>query len=231
MKVYHGSYTKIIEIDLSKSRDNRDLGKGFYVTSIRSQAEYWAVRMGKLHGTEGVITEFTFYDNAFTHWELKTLQFDRYTEAWLDFVVKNRDPHASIPAHDYDIVEGPIANDNVADRIVDYLDNRVSKTDFLQELSYHKPTHQICLCTLKSLQMIEPTERKYYTDIKHLSRPIIETLVTEYGMVKSDASDTLYNSDVFTQLSDKTTKFYLKDWQEIYEMLKKEIGIVKNKSE
>lgn len=59
MKVYHGSYTEIVEIDLSKSRDNRDFGKGFYVTNIRSQAEYWAVRMGKLHGTEGVVTEFT----------------------------------------------------------------------------------------------------------------------------------------------------------------------------
>jgi hypothetical protein len=224
MKVYHGSYTEIVDIDLSKSRDNRDFGKGFYITNIRSQAEYWAVRMGKLHRTEGVVTEFTFYDNAFTHWELKTLQFGGYTEAWLDFVVKNRDPHTPVPAHDYDIVEGPVANDNVADRIADYLDNRVSKADFLQELSYHKPTHQICLCTLKSLQMIEPVERKYYIDIKHISRPIIEALVTEYRMVKSDASDTLYNSNVFTQLSDKTTGLYLKDWQEIYEMLKKEIG-------
>jgi hypothetical protein len=226
MKVYHGSYTEIIEIDLSKSRDNRDFGKGFYVTNIRSQAEYWAVRIGKLHNTEGVVTEFTFYDNAFTQWEMKVLRFDGYTEAWLEFVVKNRDPRTSVPAHDYDIVEGPVANDNVADRITDYLENRVSKVDFLKELSYHKPTHQICLCTMKSLQMIEPSERRYYTDIKHISRPIIEALMAEYGMVKSDASDTLYNSDVFTQLSDKTTELYLKKWEEIYEMLK--IEIIKN---
>jgi hypothetical protein len=223
MKVYHGSYTEIIEIDLSKSRDSRDFGKGFYVTNIRSQAEYWAARIGKLHNTEGVVTEFTFYDNAFTHWEMKVLRFDGYTEAWLDFVVKNRDPRTLVSAHDYDIVEGPVANDNVADRIIDYLENRVSKVDFLKELSYHKPTHQICLCTLKSLQMIEPLERTYYTDIKHISRPIIEALIAEYGMIKSEASDTLYNSNVFTLLSDKTTELYLKKWEEIYSLLKKEL--------
>jgi hypothetical protein len=55
MQVYHGSYKTIIEIDLSRSRDNLDFGKGFYVTAIRSQAEYWATRMGRIHDTQGVV--------------------------------------------------------------------------------------------------------------------------------------------------------------------------------
>jgi len=54
MQVFHGGYRKIIEIDLSQSRDNRDFGKGFYVTNIRSQAEYWATRIGRIHSTDGV---------------------------------------------------------------------------------------------------------------------------------------------------------------------------------
>jgi len=33
MKVYHGSYIEILEIDLSKSVINRDFGRGFYVTN------------------------------------------------------------------------------------------------------------------------------------------------------------------------------------------------------
>jgi predicted RNA-binding protein YlxR (DUF448 family) len=40
MKVYHGSYTQINEIDLSFSQAGKDFGRGFYVTNIRSQAEY-----------------------------------------------------------------------------------------------------------------------------------------------------------------------------------------------
>ena len=147
MKVFHGSYTIVSEIDLAKGRNNLDFGKGFYVTNIRSQAEYWATRAGRYYETHGVVSEFEFYENAFEHFELKVLRFPGYTEQWLDFIVLNRDPKSPIPAHDYDIVEGPVANDDVYDRINDYLKGAVSKADFLRELTYHKPTHQICLCS------------------------------------------------------------------------------------
>ncbi len=39
MIVYHGSYTEITKIDLSKCEPNKDFGKGFYVTKIKEQAE------------------------------------------------------------------------------------------------------------------------------------------------------------------------------------------------
>ncbi len=47
MKVYHGGYVEISEIDLSKSVINRDFGRGFYVTKLQEQAAYWAKRKGK----------------------------------------------------------------------------------------------------------------------------------------------------------------------------------------
>jgi hypothetical protein len=46
MEVYHGSYTKIDKIDLSKSQLNRDFGQGFYVTKFRKHAESWAEIIG-----------------------------------------------------------------------------------------------------------------------------------------------------------------------------------------
>jgi len=224
MRVFHGSYTAVSEIDLTKGRSNLDFGKGFYVTNIRSQAEFWAARTGRFHKTDGVVSEFEFYENAFEHYDLKVLRFSGYTEQWLDFVILNRDPKSPIPAHDYDIVEGPIANDDVNDRINDYLENVVSKTDFLKELTHHRPTHQICLCTVRSLQMIEPIDKKYYVNVKHISRPIIEILITEQNFDKYDAADMFYNSKTFSKLSDKTTELYKKTWQEIYEMLKTELN-------
>ena len=42
MKVYHGSYTAISLIDLSKCEKHKDFGYGFYVTRFRKQAEEWA---------------------------------------------------------------------------------------------------------------------------------------------------------------------------------------------
>jgi len=225
MKIFHGSYTAISEIDLVKGRNNLDFGKGFYVTNIRSQAEFWATRMGRLYKTDGVVSEFEFYENAFEHYELKVLRFSDYTEHWLDFAVLNRDPKSPIPAHDYDIVEGPVANDDVNDHINDYLAGFVSKADFLKELAHHKPTHQICLCTVRSLQMIEPIDKKYYVDVKHISKPIIEQLITEQNLEKYAAADALYNSKTFSQLSDKTIELHKKQWTEIYDMLKIELNL------
>jgi len=225
MRVFHGSYTAIDEIDLTKGRNNLDFGKGFYVTNIRSQAEFWAARMSSFHKTDGVVSEFEFYENAFEHYDLKVLRFSGYDEQWLDFIILNRDPKSSIPTHDYDIVEGPVANDDVNNRIDDYLEGIVSKTIFLKELKIHKPTHQICLCTVRSLQMIEPIDKKYYVNVKHISRPIIEMLITEQKFTKYDAAERLYNSKTFSKLSDKTSELYKKQWAEIYDMLKIELGL------
>ena len=225
MRVFHGGYTTVSEIDLTKGRSNLDFGKGFYVTNIRSQAEFWATRIGRLYKTDGVVSEFEFYENAFEHYDLKVLRFPEYTEHWLDFVVLNRDPRSPIPSHDYDIVEGPVANDDVNDRIDDYLAGIVSKVDFLKELVHHKPTHQICLCTVRSLQMIEPIDKMYYINVKHISRPIIEQLVIEQNLEKYAAADIIYNSKTFSQLSDKTTGLYQKRWSEIYDMLKIELNL------
>ncbi|MCL2041982.1 MAG: DUF3990 domain-containing protein [Bacteroidales bacterium] len=76
MKVYHGSYTKIDEIDLTKCELNRDFGRGFYVTNIYEQAKFWAKRKGKKQNNNGLITEFTFLESAFISDYLKTLRFN-----------------------------------------------------------------------------------------------------------------------------------------------------------
>jgi hypothetical protein len=225
MRVFHGSYTAVNEIDLTKGRSNLDFGKGFYVTNIRSQAEYWATRTGRFHNTDGIVSEFEFYERAFTDTMYKSLRFTEYDERWLDFVILNRDPITEEQRHDYDIVEGPVANDDVNDRIDDYLAGMVSKSDFLKELTMHKPTHQICFCTVRSLQMIEPIDKKYFINVKHISRPIIEMLITEQKLNKYDATDTFYNSITFSKLSDKTTELYKKQWAEIYDMLKIEMNL------
>jgi len=225
MKVFHGSYTVVSEIDLTKGRSNLDFGRGFYVTNIRSQAEYWATRTGRYYKTDGIVSEFEFYERAFTDTMYKVLRFADYNEEWLDFVVLNRDPITEEQRHDYDIVEGPVANDDVANRIDDYLAGIVSKADFLKELSHHRPTHQICFCTVRSLQMIEPIDKKYYINVKHISRPIIEKLIDEQGVEKYEAAEMLYNSKTFSQLSDKTTELYKKEWTEVYNMLKTELNL------
>ena len=43
--VYHGSCFKFDQIDLNKSHNRRDFGKGFYTTVLMSQSKEWAYRL------------------------------------------------------------------------------------------------------------------------------------------------------------------------------------------
>jgi hypothetical protein len=220
MDVFHGSYTRIEEIDLAKTQPNKDFGQGFYVTKFRHHAESWAKTIGRKHHTEGVVTAFIYYDSSFTERLCKVKHFKSYDEEWLDFVIANRNPLSAV--HDYDIVEGPVANDKVQTRIFDYLKGNISKADFLKELKYHEETHQICFCTLKSLLTLERTDQNKISGITHLSESIVERLMADFGLNEMEAADKWYKSTTFAQLSDDTTGLYLKNRQEIYDLLKGE---------
>ncbi|MDR1182429.1 MAG: DUF3990 domain-containing protein [Bacteroidales bacterium] len=222
MQVYHGSYIEITEIDLSKGKPNKDFGKGFYVTKFHKHAEAWAEIIGSKHDAKGVVSEFKFYERAFTDDVYKTLRFGGYNELWLDFIVLNRDKSTVEQQHDYDIVEGPVADDKVQNRIDQYLNGEISKDVFLNMLKYHEETHQICFCTRKSLQMIEPLQKTPTVKCVMISEQVIESLIIDFHLDAENAADKFYTSKTFTVLSDKSTGLYLKPWQEIYEMLKKE---------
>ena len=223
MQVYHGGYVEIFKIDLSKSQSNKDFGKGFYVTKFRKHAESWAVNIANRNDKKPFVTEFTFYERAFEESRYKTLRFDDYNEAWLDFVVLNRDPDFTTNRHDYDLVEGPIADDKVQNRINEYLDEIISKADFLEELKYHEKTHQICFCTLNSLQLLKKTDFKYASHVVRITEPLTERLMFDRNIDETQATDLFYNSKTFAQLADETTKLYTKPWQEIYALLKQEM--------
>lgn len=61
MKLFHGTNRKFENIDLEKSKDKRDFGKGFYTTTIFEQAEKWAKNQLVRYGGEGsFVKEFEF---------------------------------------------------------------------------------------------------------------------------------------------------------------------------
>lgn len=57
--------------------------------------------------------------------------------------------------HEYDIVEGPMADDTIYNYVEDYLDGKISKDDFLQLAKFKHPTHQISFHTIKALSCLE----------------------------------------------------------------------------
>ena len=58
MKLYHGSTLIVDKALVSYGRDNLDFGKGFYTTSMQSQAEKWVQRFISL-GKKGIIDKST----------------------------------------------------------------------------------------------------------------------------------------------------------------------------
>jgi len=225
MQVFHGSYTEIESVDLGKCQANKDFGKGFYVTKFRKQAEEWAEIMGNVHGTVGVVTEFTFYESAFADESLKIVRFSEYTDEWFDFIILNRNLETPGQKHDYDIIEGPVADDRVQRRITKFLEGEITRKDFFDQLTkYPVPSHQICFCTVNSLRMLKKTNHKPIIKVEDISEPLVEKLVLDCGMDDKTAADTFFSSATFAKLADASTRLYEKPWEEIYEMLKTELG-------
>ncbi|MCQ2214273.1 MAG: DUF3990 domain-containing protein [Bacteroidaceae bacterium] len=46
MRLYHGSNQQILEIDLKKSKDHKDFGRGFYMTQDFSRAYCFCTSKG-----------------------------------------------------------------------------------------------------------------------------------------------------------------------------------------
>jgi len=223
MKVYHGSHTRIETIDLSQAEANKDFGKGFYVTNIRKHAERWAVRIAREHNATPVVTEFLFYETAYTDSIYKVLRFPQPCRQWVEFVMMNRNPNIPKPAHDYDIVEGPIANDWVTSQIKLHEKGKISMETLVRKLTHREDTHQICLCTTESLGAIKVLDTIGFAEMEAITKRVVMALVKS-GIDQLAAINLFYSSDTFAQLSDANTGIYLKPWQTIYKMFNTEKG-------
>ena len=69
------------------------------------------------------------------------------TEEWLDFIVQCR----LGKSHDYDIVEGPMANDTIFNYLQNFVDGKISREAFWALAKFKHPTHQISFHTARAL--------------------------------------------------------------------------------
>jgi hypothetical protein len=148
MILYHGG-TDIIEKPVIKSQSGgRDFGMGFYSTDIRSQAEKWAKRQGRVRKLTAVLNVYEFdADGAKSNLNIK--MFKDYSEEWLNLVVNCRKESRFI--HGFDIVYGKIANDDVGETVQAVVDGLMPIDFALQKLIFMPSNNQYCFCTEKSL--------------------------------------------------------------------------------
>jgi len=159
MKLYHGTNCLFEKIDLSKSRNNRDFGRGFYTTTIKGQAISWAeVIFERYGGTGKLVYEFDFEKND----DLNIKVFENANKEWLEFISLNR--NAGGIRHDFDIVVGPVANDKTNRTIALYIAGIYTAEIALDLLKYNELNDQVSFHTNKALSAITLAGREKYAD-------------------------------------------------------------------
>ena len=94
-----------------------------------------------------VVSQYEYIENA----EIKIKVFKEMNDEWLEFVV---DCRRGIK-HDYDIVEGAMADDTIWDYIEDYVAGNISKAAFWELIKFKYLTHQIVFCTENALKTLK----------------------------------------------------------------------------
>lgn len=119
--VYHGSDTVIKRPQVLRAGYGKDFGYGFYVTRIKSQDQKWAQRKSIISPVVSVYE----LDPAYIECAYKGFN-NCEDDAWVDFIAGCRN---GIP-HSYDIVEGPMADDQVWNFVDDYIAHRIPREVF-----------------------------------------------------------------------------------------------------
>ncbi|MGN0236320.1 MAG: DUF3990 domain-containing protein [Paludibacteraceae bacterium] len=112
------------------------MGKGFYLTADKQQAQQLAEQRAIFFGGKPVVNTYLFDENTLQDKNLKVRVFDDYSVEWAEFVVANRFNLTKQPIHDYDIVYGPIANDKVGVQIELFTDKLIDMPTLIQRLKY-----------------------------------------------------------------------------------------------
>lgn len=148
MEIYQGSAVTVKKPEIRIEKFNKDFYFGFYCTIMEEQAIRWATRFGN-----GIVNVYEYEPDD----SLKILKFEKMTEEWLDFIIACR----SGTPHDWDIVEGPMADDTIYNYIQEFKDGKISREAFWALVKFRYPTHQICFNTenaLKTIKFIESRE-------------------------------------------------------------------------
>lgn len=155
MILYHGSNIEINHIDLSRCKPYKDFGQGFYATDIFEQAQQLAQKNAQRYGNEPVVNVYEFDENQLENPELKVKVFHQPNQEWAEFVMQNRTTSIAQPSHDFDIVVGPVANDDISVLFRTYRLEIIDLPTLARALTYRKLTNQYLFHTPKSLSYLD----------------------------------------------------------------------------
>ena len=156
LDLYHGGEAPVFAPRPESPEATRplDFGGGFYTTTSLDQARKWiAIRIRQRRYDFGCVSHFQIDQAVLVNAGLKVKRFATADSEWFDFVMDNR--HTFGFEHDYDIVMGPVANDNVYETLTLFEDGTISKPEAIARLKAYKLVDQLLFHTPRSLEFLK----------------------------------------------------------------------------
>ncbi len=138
MRLYHGSNMIVDKPNLRFSRKELDFGIGFYTTTNYEQAAMFSEKIAARSNGDKIVNIYEFDGDILP--KFNVLEFLEADMEWLDFVSANR--NSSQPPGDYDIIIGPVANDDVFRTLLLYFADELNAEDTLSRLKIKKLFNQ-----------------------------------------------------------------------------------------
>ena len=102
------------------------------------------------------VYEYLFEENPI----LSVKRFDALSGEWLEFIKDNRSKGGL--QHNYDVVIGPVADDNTMETVQLYIANILTASEAVERLRYNKVNNQVSFHTEKALQYLQLVRRTSY---------------------------------------------------------------------
>lgn len=144
-------------LNIIQSERTLDFGTGFYLTTDFEQAKRWAI-LTTSRKKEGIptVNVFEIEDKV----NLKVLKFNGPDKEWLEFVTNNRKNKNY--KNDYDLIIGPVANDNTMPVINLYVNGVYNEKEALKRLLPQKLKDQVVFKNTKALKYLNFKEKIIY---------------------------------------------------------------------
>ena len=112
------------------------------------------VKVEQLETGSPMVLTYEIADDAWD--DLHMLYFEDYSEEWAKFILLNRNNSTDLPAHEYDVVIGPIANDRVGVQLWKYENRSIDLPTLVRNLQYMKGvTIQYFFGTERAIKLLQ----------------------------------------------------------------------------
>jgi len=154
MNLFHGSTVEVKSprIIAHKNR-GLDFGHGFYTTTNKQQAVDFTKSVMRRTGAMTRKVSVYEFDSNNAKSELDILQFAEPSLEWLEFVRQNR--FSTYKGKIYDLVIGPVANDDVFPTLQAYLEGIIPAEATIAGLKVKKLYNQYCFLTERALTFLK----------------------------------------------------------------------------